>query len=406
MDVEVAGREIEFEGRRARVSLITDVTERRQLEARLRDAAKIEAVGQLAGGIAHDFNNVLAAVIGYADLLVDELGVDPRADDAREIGRAGRRAADMTRQLLAFARRQVLVARPVDLNEVVAGVVPMLSRLIGEDVALTTNLAPSPAIVVVDPGQLEQVLVNLAVNARDAMPHGGQLHVSVGLQKPSQRRRHHLSGPAVLLTVTDTGTGMSKETLSHVFEPFFTTKASHGTGLGLATVHGIVSQSGGEIWVDSSAGKGTTFSVLLPQSDREAVPTVVTARHAPRGMLSATILVVEDDPDVRRFVVRTLEQEHYTVLVAGSPAQAEALAASGEPIDLVLTDLVMPGGSGAELAQRLLARFPEMRVLYMSGYDPEPSLRLTPEQMAGFLAKPFGPEDLTARVREALSNSF
>jgi PAS domain S-box-containing protein len=248
MDVEISGHELEFDGRRACVSLINDVTERRQLEARLRDTAKIEAVGQLAGGIAHDFNNVLAAVIGYADLLVQDLGEDPRAEDAQEIARAGRRAADLTRQLLAFARRQVLVARPVDLNDVVAGVVPMLRRLIGEDVTLSTHLAASPAIVMVDPSQLEQVLVNLAVNARDAMPNGGRVQVEVALQKATSRRRHHLRGPSVLLTVSDTGMGMSQEVLSHVFEPFFTTKASKGTGLGLATVRGIVSQSGGEIW--------------------------------------------------------------------------------------------------------------------------------------------------------------
>jgi PAS domain S-box-containing protein len=403
MEVEISGHEIEFDGRRACVSLINDVTERRQLEARLRDAAKIEAVGQLAGGIAHDFNNVLAAVIGYADLLVQDLGDDPRAQDAQEIGRAGRRAADLTRQLLAFARRQVLVAKPVDVNEVVAGVVPMLRRLIGEDITLSTHLAASPAIVVVDPSQLEQVLVNLAVNARDAMPNGGRVEVDVAFQKATSRRRHHLRGPSVLLTVSDTGTGMSQEVLSHVFEPFFTTKASKGTGLGLATVHGIVSQSGGEIWVESTPAKGTTFSVLLPQSDREAVPVVSPIRHSTNSVAGATILVVEDEPDVRRFVVRTLEHERYTVLVAGSPGQAEALAASGERIDLVLTDLVMPGVSGAELAKRLLVRHPQMRVLYMSGYDPGPSFGLTPEQMVGFLAKPFGPEELTARVRDALS---
>ena len=242
----------------------------------MREAAKIEAVGQLAGGIAHDFNNVLTAVNGYADLLATELGDDPRAEDAREIVRAGHRAAELTRQLLAFARRQKLAPRPVDVNAVVANVVPMLMRLISEDITLVTCPADGPAVVEVDPSQLEQVLVNLAINARDAMPGGGQLTIATAIQKADYRRRHHLRGPAVLLTVSDSGSGMSRDVLSRIFEPFFTTKALTGTGLGLATVHGIVSQSGGEIWAESSVGKGTTFSILLPRSDRHPMA-------APRG---------------------------------------------------------------------------------------------------------------------------
>jgi two-component system cell cycle sensor histidine kinase/response regulator CckA len=403
-EVEVIGHEIEFEGRLARISMISDITERRQLEARLREAAKLEAVGQLAGGIAHDFNNVLAAVVGYGELLVAELGADPRAEDAREIVRAGNRAGDLTRQLLAFARRQVLVPRPIDANEVVAAITPMLCRLIGENITLETKLATSPAVVEVDPTQLEQVLVNLVVNARDAMPNGGLVRLTVAFQGTSARRRHRLSEPAVLLNVADTGSGMTREVLSHVFEPFYSTKASKGTGLGLATAHGIVTQSGGEIWAESSPGVGTKFSILLPRSQREPIPLTVPERGAVPRSPGARILVVEDDPAVRRYMERTLEREGFAVLVAASPRQAEALVTAGEDIDLVLVDLVLPGGNGADLAQRLLTLRPKARLVYMSGYDPGPTLQLVPGRDR-FLAKPFGPAELLDCVRGALAGA-
>jgi signal transduction histidine kinase len=403
IDVEIRGHVIDYHGRRAQISLMIDVTEQRQLEAQLREAAKIEAVGQLAGGIAHDFNNVLTAVNGYADLLATELGDDPRAEDAREIGRAGHRAVELTRQLLAFARRQKLAPRPVDVNAVVANVIPMLMRLISEDITLVTCPADGPAVVEVDPSQLEQVLVNLAINARDAMPGGGQLTIATAIQKADYRRRHHLRGPAVLLTVADSGSGMSRDVLSRIFEPFFTTKALTGTGLGLATVHGIVSQSGGEIWADSSVGKGTTFSILLPRSDRHPMAAPEIPQRLVSSDAGSTILVVEDDPEVRRFAVRTLEHHGHNVLVAASPSQGMALAESGDRIDLLLTDLVMPGGSGRDLAHRLLALRPELAVLFMSGYEAEHAIDLTEDGRSGFLAKPFGPDQLITRVREALS---
>jgi two-component system cell cycle sensor histidine kinase/response regulator CckA len=385
------------------VQVQRDVSLERELEARLQQIDRLESIGRFAGGIAHDFNNVLTAINGYADLLAAELGDDPRADDAREIAHAGHRAADLTRQLLAFARRQVLSTRPIDIDAVVEGLEPMLGRLIGEDVTLVTQGSPSPAVVEADPSQLEQVLVNLTVNARDAMPDGGRLTITTSLPRADLRRRHHLSGPAVLLTVADTGTGMTREVLDHMFEPFFTTKASHGTGLGLATVHGIIAQSGGEIWAESSPGKGTTFSILLPRSTRAAEPLSAPAHKPASRAMRATILVVEDDPDARRFAVRVLEHEGYDVLVAGSPGQAIALGRSEESLDLLITDLVMPGGDGRELARRLIADRPGLPVLLISGYDSSPTAEIPEDERLTFLAKPFAPNELIGRVREALS---
>ena len=256
-----------------------DVTERRRLEAQLAEATRMEAMGHLAGGIAHDFNNLLTAVNGYAELLVAGLGDSPMAEDAREIRRAGARAAELTRQVLAFASRQVLAPRPVDVNEVVGGVGQMLRRLIGEQIKLVMKPDREPAVVMADPGQLEQVLVNLAINARDAMPEGGTLQIGVNqVAEAAELGAGSVSGRAVLLTVTDTGVGMDAETLAHAFEPFFTTKqVGAGTGLGLATVYGIVRQSKGEIWAESAAGAGTTVSVLLRRVEARPEP-LATAR--------------------------------------------------------------------------------------------------------------------------------
>jgi CheY-like chemotaxis protein len=380
------------------------VTERRRLEAQLAEATRMEAMGHLAGGIAHDFNNLLTAMIGYADLLVAELGDNPLAEDATEIRRAGTRAADLTRQVLAFARRQTLAPRPVDVNTVVSGVCQMLRRLIAEQVRLVTELAPQPAVVMADPGQLEQVLVNLAINARDAMPEGGVLEIDVTRIEDAASLGRGIEGPAVLVKVTDTGEGMDAETLAHAFEPFFTTKQiGAGTGLGLATVYGIVRQSNGVIWAESDVGQGTTVSVLLGLVDAEPEPvSEPTLTAAPRTAASATILVVEDEPTVRTFVVSNLERAGYRVLVAGSPAEATALADGlQEPIELLLTDLLLPETNGRALAERLVVSRPSMRLVVMSGYGSD--LTVGPESAPAFLAKPFTRDELLAIVAKTLA---
>ncbi len=375
-----------------------DVTEQRRAEqalreseAQLRQAMKMEAVGRLAGGVAHDFNNLLTAVLGHADLALARLpSHDPLAEDLREIKAAGARAAGLTRQLLAFSRKQVLEPRIVDVNAVVMGLVKMLRRTIGEDLELVTRLAPDLGRVRADPVQLEQVLLNLAVNARDAMPDGGRLTIETAN-----------AGPLVRVSVSDSGVGMSQEVLSHLFEPFFTTKEQgKGTGLGLATVYGIVQQSGGTIAVESTPGQGTTFIVDFPRVEGEAI-----AAEAPGGAATRTgwetILLVEDDEAVRALTRRVLEQQGYRVLTATSGEAGLALArATREPIHLLLTDVIMPGLSGPKLADLLLAERPGIRVIYTSGYAAN-----TLEQRVGmgadaaFLQKPFTPEQLVRRVQ-------
>jgi two-component system cell cycle sensor histidine kinase/response regulator CckA len=405
LDVEVSAHELSPSSGRTRMVSAIDVTERRRLEAQLAEAARMEAMGHLAGGIAHDFNNMLTAVIGYSDLLVAELGDSPLAEEAREIRRAGTRAADLTRQVLAFARRQVLAPRPVDVNAVVEGVSQMLRRLIGEQVRLVTKLAAQPAVVMADPGQLEQVLVNLAINARDAMPDGGVLEIGVELVEDAASLGRGLDGRAVLVTVTDSGTGMDAETLSRAFEPFFTTKnIGRGTGLGLATVHGIVHQSNGQIWADSDVYRGTTISILLGFVDAWPDPLGAPAPARERATSEpATILVVEDEPAVRAFVVATLERSGHRVLVAGSPAEAIALTDGlAEPIDLLLTDLIMPDTNGRALAERLVAARPSMQVVLMSGYAAGLD-GLPTAGAAAFLSKPFNRDELTTVVATALS---
>ena len=402
MDVEVTAHDIEFHGRKGRLIAVADVTDRKRLEAQLSEATRMEAMGHLAGGIAHDFNNLLTAVNGYAELLVAELGDSPMAEDARQIRRAGQRAAELTRQVLAFARRQVLAPRAVDVNGVVGGVSQMLGRLIGEQIRLVTVLDHEPAVIIADPGQIEQVLVNLGINARDAMPDGGTLEIRVARIEDGAALCREMDGPAVLLTVTDTGSGMDAETLARAFEPFFTTKqAGSGTGLGLATVHGIVHQSSGEVWAESTVGRGTCVSVLFRrvEAEPENIPEPPTIK--PPGASSATVLVVEDEPGVRGFVVATLERAQYHVLVAGSPAEAVALTEGlDDRIDVLVTDLIMPGTNGQVLAERLVARRPSMRVVLMSGYGA--SLEASAGDGYRFLAKPFGRDDLIAAVATAL----
>ena len=394
------------------MAVLADVTEVRQLENQYRQAQKMEAVGRLAGGIAHDFNNVLTAIAGYCDLLLEDLSSDdPHRGDIREIRKAADRAAALTRQLLAFSRRQVLSPQLVELNELVADMRSMLERLLGEDVTLDVVAGAELGTVHADPGQLEQVLMNLAVNARDAMPEGGRLTIATAdIQLDASYAELHLAaepGPYVMLAVSDTGTGMDEHTKAHLFEPFFTTKeAGKGTGLGLATVYGIVKQSGGYIWVYSEPGQGTTFKVYLPRMvgarGPEELPPAEQARH--QG--TETILLVEDEATVRTIVREALERLGYTVLEAAS---GEAAIQIGErhpgPIHLLLTDVVMPGQSGSHVAAQLRRARPELRVLFMSGY---PSVamtaRSTQEPGVTYLQKPFGPDTLARTVRQALAN--
>jgi len=400
-------------GERRAVVISRDVTARRiteaalaQSEEQLRQAQKMEAVGRLAGGVAHDFNNLLTAIRGYGDLALQGLSpTDPRRRDIEEIGQAARRASELTGQLLTFSRRQVQQRRVLALNAVVSDLDKMLRRVIGEDLELRTRLDPAAGAVNADPGQLEQVLVNLAVNARDAMPMGGCLSLETS----------HIEGDAAAaaglpaesyacLIVRDTGIGMDEATRSHIFEPFFTTKPpGKGTGLGLSTVYGIVQQSGGQIHVESSPKAGTTFRIFLPKVD-QPVEAQRAGERAARGGGSETVLLVEDEHAVRRLIQRVLEGAGYRVLAAEGPAEALRLCQRHpEPIDLMLTDVVMPLMSGRELASRTAAVRPEMRVLYVSGYMEDVIAHhgvLEPE--IAFLGKPFAPDQLTRKVREVL----
>jgi len=389
-----------------------DITERKGLEMQLLQAQKMEAVGQLAGGVAHDFNNVLTAIAGYAELLREDLpGEDARRGDLEEILRATDRAAALTRQLLAFSRRQVLAPRVLDLNTVVASVDNMLGRLIGADVELKTALAPELGAVRADPGQLEQVIMNLVVNARDAMPRGGKLTIetanaeldeSYALEHPAV-----VAGPYVMLAVSDSGVGMDAATQARIFEPFFTTKEKgKGTGLGLATVYGIVKQSGGNIWLYSEPGRGTTFKIYLPRVDQPLeLPTPTpAARETPRG--TETVLLVEDDDAVRALARKMLAAHGYTVLAAPSGADALELAAShAGPIHLLVTDVVLPGISGRELAIRFQSVRPGLKVLYTSGYTDDAVVHHgVLDAGIAFLQKPFTSGALARKVRETLDS--
>jgi len=403
-----------------------DVTDRKRAEAALRaleeqhrQTQKMEAIGRLASGVAHDFNNLLTAILGSAELLLEELPVDhPGRVEAEETRRAALRAADLTQQLLAFSRQQVLVPQVLDLNQVVTNVDKMLRRVIGEDVALRTVQAAGLGAVRADPGQLEQVLLNLAVNARDAMPQGGDLRIETanGDLDAAYAAAHKGASPGryVLFAVSDTGTGMTVETQARLFEPFFTTKEKgKGTGLGLATVYGIVKQSGGYIAVSSELGRGTSVTVYLPRVEGPIEP--LSAPPRPSGSLrgSETILLVEDQAEVRRLTRRILEARGYRVLVAASGAEAlrlseelEARRVAADPaarIDLLLTDVIMPGMSGRETALLLEPVHPHMKTLFVSGYlDESIAHQGILDPGMAFLKKPFTPEALAQKVREVL----
>ena len=392
------------------VGVWVDVTERRQLEEQFRQAQKMEAVGRLAGGVAHDFNNLLTAITGYSDLLLMDLDPqDERRQDVAEIKRAAVAAADLTRQLLAFSRRQVLAPRIIDLNAVVSGAQKLLGRLIGEDVTVETRLDPALASVRADPGQMEQVLMNLAVNARDAMPNGGRLTIETANvmvdTEFAPERPGPAAGPHVLMAVSDTGIGMDEATKARIFEPFFTTKEiGKGTGLGLATVYGIVKQSDGFIWVYSEPGKGSTFKVYLPRVDGppESLETAARPARSLRG--TETIMVAEDTAAVRAVVRDVLERHGYTVVEAATGREAAQLAGRRPGgIDLLVTDVVMPELSGRDLVRELRTVKPDLKVLYMSGYTDDAVLRQGMlEPGAAFIQKPFRPDDLARRIRDLL----
>ena len=385
--------------------------ERRQLEEKLRQSQKMEAVGQLAGGVAHDFNNVLTAILGYGSLLASRLAPDaPGREEVDEILHASERAAALTRQLLAFSRRQVLKPVVLSINELIANFEKMLGRLIGEDVNLIARLDPSLGNVRADRGQLEQVIMNLAVNARDAMPDGGRLTIeTANADLDESYAQQHVPvepGRYVMVALSDTGSGMDEETQARIFEPFFTTKEKgKGTGLGLATVYGIVKQSGGYIWVYSEPGKGTTFKVYLPRAEEAAAESAPPPSDSLPRVGIETILLVEDEPAVRNLSRRVLEERGYRVLEASSGKEAlERIRGEEGRIHLLLTDLVMPEMGGTELASRLEVEDPTMRVLFMSGYTDDAVVRngLLGSGRA-FLQKPFTPAMLVRKIRDVLA---
>jgi signal transduction histidine kinase len=401
------------------IGMVENTTDRKRAEARLEQsqgellqAQKMEAVGRLAGGVAHDFNNLLTVILGNAQLLLLDTGAD---DDAREpleeIHSAAARAADLTGQLLAFSRGRATLQQRVDLNEVVAGTDKLLRRLIGEDVELTIRLGSGSAEVVADPGQVGQIVVNLAVNARDSMPFGGKLAIEtrdVRLDAAYEHRHATLHpGDYVMLTVSDTGAGMDRETQERIFDPFFTTKPiGKGTGLGLSTVYGIVTQSGGQIFVYSEVGQGTTFKIYLPRAEPDdGAPTPADEEPRPDGAVNGeTVLLVEDEDSVRRFAGRVLRRAGYTVLDAHDGIEALRIATAHDgPIPLLVTDVVMPGMSGRELADRFIALHPAARVLFMSGYTNDAIMQhRVPNAESTLLEKPFDPSTLLRAVHELI----
>ena len=385
-----------------------DVSERRQVEEQFRQAQKFEAVGRLAGGVAHDFNNLLTIINGNSEVLLSTLnGQDAAIEMLRDVHQAGQRAAGLTQQLLAYSRKQMLTPKVLDLNAVVIDAKNMLARIIGEDIAVSVEPDAALHRVKADAGQLGQVLMNLCINARDAMPAGGTIvirtanTIMTGTEWPEVNAPPH--GPFVELSVSDSGIGMDAETQKHLFEPFFTTKAhGRGTGLGLATVYGIVKQSGGFIRAESASGRGTTFRIYLPAVDAPAEQAASGALATPRGR--ETVLVAEDEPQVRSLMQVMLQRAGYTVLVAEDGAKAVELAAQhGSSLDLLITDVVMPGMSGRQVADTVRATCPALSVLFISGYTDDAIVRHgIAEAGAPFLQKPFTMSDLTRKVRQVL----
>ncbi|HEV8380827.1 MAG TPA: response regulator [Gemmatimonadales bacterium] len=392
-------------------AFVRDITSQRQLEAQLAQAQKMEAIGRLAGGVAHDFNNLLTVILSYSELLLQDLPPDaPTRDDIEQIRKAANGAGELTRQLLAFSRQQVLQPKVVDLNAAVSGIERLLGRVLREDIQFRCSLAPDAGTVKVDPGQLEQVIMNLAVNARDAMPGGGHLTIETANVEidESYVHAHPLAAPGryVMLAVTDTGVGMDAATQSRIFEPFFTTKdAGKGTGLGLATVQGIVQQSGGFIWLYSEPNHGTCFKVYLPRIDAPVSKAEEAAGDAMHG--TETVIVVEDMAAVRAVTCEMLKRFGFTVYEAADGITAlQIVEQLTGPIDLLLTDVVMPDINGRDLAARFQQLRPHMKVLFMSGYTDDAVVRhgILQEGIA-YLQKPFTPTSLVRRVREVLDGS-
>jgi two-component system, cell cycle sensor histidine kinase and response regulator CckA len=408
--LEATGATHVIGGRPARITALRDITERRSLEDQFRQAQKMEAVGRLAGGVAHDFNNLLTVIMSYTDMLSEGLAVqDPRADDLDQIRKAAVTATSLTRQLLAFSRHQVIEPRLVNLSEVVSMSNKLLNRLIGEDIDVVTTITKDPVAVLIDPGQLEQVIMNLAVNARDAMPRGGRLTLETASVKidADYARDQWLanSGRFAMLAVTDTGVGMDEATLARIFEPFFTTKeVGKGTGLGLATVFGIIKQSNGFIRVNSEIGRGTTFKIYLPLVDKPTEPYDGQPELVQLPVGTETILLAEDAAAVRAAARQILERYGYTVLEAPSGRDALNIALKRQaPIHLLLTDVVMPEMSGRELAEQFCELRPSAKVLYMSGYtDDAVVLHGILSADIAYLQKPFSPATLARKVREVL----
>jgi PAS domain S-box-containing protein len=410
--VQAKGRVIvDADGRRRLIGTVQDITDRVRLESHLRQSQKMEAVGNLAGGIAHDFNNALTIIMSYADMAASSLPEGaPLRQDLNEISNAATHAAMLTRQLLTFSRQQVVQPQRVSVNQVVAGIERMLRRLLPANIALETRLDADVPPIWADPGQLEQVIVNLAVNARDAMPDGGTLTIetaAVILDDSTPPLSHGTRGGRFLmLAVTDTGTGMDESVRSRIFEPFFTTKEKgKGTGIGLATVYGIVHQSEGHIWVYSEPGHGTAFKIYFPARDTAgaAVAGALPRARVHRG--SETILLAEDEPTVRTATRRILEHAGYTVLEAEDGASAvEQFRVHRDDIDLVISDMMMPKMSGRELADRICAIRSDVRLLFISGYtDDTVAGRSMLPAGASFIQKPFTPQSLTEKVREAFT---
>ena len=384
--------------------VVSLIAQRRILEEQLRQSQKMEAVGRLAGGVAHDFNNLLTVIAGFASLVRSELPEGQTAEAVNEISSAAMKAANLTRQLLAFSRKQVLQPRLLDLNEIVRGMEELLRRLIGENIALVTVLSRGQCKVRADRGQIEQVILNLAVNARDAMSEGGRLVIETRSTRSAPPGAAPLTVPCAMLAVSDTGHGMDEETATHIFEPFFTTKEpGKGTGLGLSTVYGIVQQSGGTLSVESRPGQGAIFRVYLPMAAESVEEGTATTPDAPGRLQSATVLIVEDETPLRKLVCRVVAGAGYQVLEAANGEEGLILATQyGRQIDLLLTDVLMPGMSGAELMDRVRKLRPDLTIVFMSGYDRDLVGQREHEHRVAFLPKPFTPEVLLSTVRAML----
>lgn len=400
--------ETDEEGVQGFVVVTRDITEQRGLEERLRQSQKMEAIGQLAGGIAHDFNNLLTAILGYSDWLAQDIDpTDRRRGHVDEIQKAAERAAGLTRQLLTFSRGQMLQPDVINLSRLVGDLLPMLGRMIGEHIEVVGETSAKVSPILADQTQIEQVVLNLALNARDAMPDGGRLTISTeNVWLSDADARHDVApGPYVLLSVEDTGVGMEPETLSHIFEPFFTTKEpGRGTGLGLATVYGIVRQMAGALRVESSVGRGTVFRIYLPETQSRAEPTVQTVEVDLSG--TETILLVEDDEAVRNYIRQVLERQGYVVVEAADQVEAlAAVQAHHGPIDLILSDVLMPRGTGPELVRALAEVLPKVPALFISGYaDVALARQVTFPKASHFLQKPFSADELLARIKQLLQS--